>query len=179
MIDSSECVLVLIDVQGKLAHLMHQKEKLFDNLVKIVRGAILLDVPIIWTEQTPEKMGPTIPELRDQLKNKEPIRKVSFSCWGEPDFRAKLEATGRKKVLLAGIEAHICVCLTAFDLKNTGYDPMVLTDCTSSRGNEEKQAAIDQLKSASILTTCLETVLFEIMGSSEHPAFREILKLIK
>lgn len=179
MLKANECVFVLIDVQGKLARMMYQPGQLFTNLAIILKGMALLNIPIIWTEQNPEKTGATIPELSALLKNEKPIAKTSFSCWGEAVFRDRLKSMNRPKVLLAGIETHICVYLTAFDLQENGFEPIVLVDCTSSRKSENKTAAIDQLRHASIQTTCTETALFDILNNSEHPAFRDVLRLVK
>ncbi len=90
-----QAVLVLVDIQGKLAALMHQRELLYKQLSRLVQGALLFDIPIIWNEQLPEKLGPTISEVADLLPGLQPIPKASFSCYGEPAFVEALEKTGR------------------------------------------------------------------------------------
>ena len=100
-------VLVLIDFQQRLFPAMHDKEKLLNNVLKLVRGAITLEIPVIITEQYPKGLGPTIPEIKNLLPDVKPVEKTCFSCCDEPAFTAALEAVKRKQVLMAGIEAHI------------------------------------------------------------------------
>ena len=121
MLDIDNTVLVVIDVQGKLAQLMHEKASLFENLTKLIKAASVLEIPIIWTEQYPEGLGPTIPEIADLLPG-EAISKVAFSCCGEKRFVEAMEELGRNQVLLCGIETHVCVYQTAIDLLATAYE---------------------------------------------------------
>jgi hypothetical protein len=96
MLTTDNSVLVLVDVQGKLAQLMDGKEVLFQNLRKLVRGVQVLELPIVWLEQNPAGLGPTIPELAELLQGQKPIAKLSFSCCGNEQFMVSLRATGRK-----------------------------------------------------------------------------------
>ena len=111
-------VLVIIDVQGKLAQLMPDRDELFRNLCNLIKGVKLFDIPIIWTEQTPNKLGPTMPEVSDLLEDLTPIPKKSFSCCAEPVFMKQLISLNRTEVILCGIETHVCVYQTAVDLLN-------------------------------------------------------------
>ncbi|MCK4626635.1 MAG: isochorismatase family protein, partial [Phycisphaerae bacterium] len=108
MLDIENTILVVIDVQGKLAQSMHEKAALFENLTKLIKAASVLEIPIIWTEQYPEGLGATIPEIAELLPG-EAISKVAFSCCGEKRFVEAMEKQGRKQVLLCGIETHVCV----------------------------------------------------------------------
>ena len=111
MLNLDNAVLAIVDVQGKLAQLMTDKENLFANLQRMVKGAKVLGVPILWAEQNPAGLGPTIPEVATLLDGvTEPFSKMSFSCMGSPDFVAALEATGRRQVLLTGIRGpYLCL----------------------------------------------------------------------
>ena len=124
MITSANTALVLVDVQAKLAPAMHDKEILLDNLKRLVRGIRILGVPILWTEQNPAGLGSTLPEIVDLLPDQKPVSKFSFSCCGSEQFRNELNALNRKNMLIAGIEAHVCVYQTAADLIDLQYELM-------------------------------------------------------
>ena len=179
MLQTEKTVLVLVDIQGKLAELMHDKETLYHNLRRLIQGARALSLPVIWMEQIPEKMGPTIHEVRELLTTEQPISKKCFSWCGESLFMAKLQATGRKQVLLAGIEAHVCVCQTAIDLIGQGYEPYVVADAVSSRTLSNKQIGIQRSSDEGAKITSVESALFEMMKTAEHPTFKEILKIVR
>lgn len=179
MIRADQCACVLVDVQGKLAEIMHEKEALFMSLQTLIKGAIALKIPVIWMEQTPDKMGPSIRQIRELLPNETPISKNSFSCCGEPRFMTRIKELGRKQILLAGIETHVCVYQTAADLVDLGYHVEVVADAVSSRTQANKTIGMEKIKSAGANITCVETLLLEMLRTAEHPAFRDILKIIK
>ncbi len=172
-------VLILIDVQGKLALLMHDKERLFANLQILVRGGRILGVPILWCQQNPRALGPTIPELTQHLEGLAPIDKMSFSCCGESAFEDALRKTGRNQVVLCGIESHVCVYQTAADLHVKGHEVAVVADAVSSRTADNKQIALNRLGSEGICLTSTEMLLFEWMKTAEYPHFREVARLVK
>ena len=120
MLKPDSTILSVIDVQGRLAHAMYNKETLFENLQKLIKGVKIFGIPILWTEQNPEGLGPTIPEVANLLSDISPISKLSFSCCGNECFMEALRGLNRNQVLLAGIEAHVCVYQTAVDLVNLG-----------------------------------------------------------
>jgi hypothetical protein len=179
MLRTEDTSLVLLDIQGRLATLMHEKEVLFDNAGRLVRGAQALAMPILWVEQTPEKLGPTIPELRELLQGASPIRKDSLSGYGEEAFRDRLGGLGRKQILVAGIESHVCVFQTAADLVQAGYEVEVVADAVSSRTLANKLIALEKLRAAGARLTSVETALFELVRTAAHPAFREIIRIVK
>ena len=172
-------VLVIVDVQGKLAQLMYQKDALFENLQKIIRGAQILQVPILWVEQNPKGLGPTIPEVAELLRDIEPISKLSFSCCANERFMQRLEALGHRQALLAGIETHICVHQTAMDLLQLGYEVQIVTDAVSSRTVENKQIGLEKIRAAGGVLTSVETALFELLRVAKGPKFKELLALVK
>jgi nicotinamidase-related amidase len=172
-------MLVLVDVQGKLAESMHEKELLHDNLRKLVQGMQAFKIPIVWVEQVPEKMGRTIPVLLDLLKLESPISKSSFSCCGEPAFVKKIEATGRQNVLIAGIEAHVCVFQTASDLAKRGCHVEVVADAVSSRTLSNKTIGLERAKDHGAFLTSVESCLFELLKTGAAPEFKDILRIVK
>jgi len=180
MLDLNNTVLLVIDVQGKLAQLMHRKESFFANLERMVKGAQILDLPIVWTEQAPEKLGETIPQLRKPLlETAQPITKVSFSCCGNQPFMAQLKELGRKQVLVTGLETHICVYQTTVDLLEMGYEAQVVADAVSSRTPDNKQIGLERMKAAGATLTSAETSLFELLRIAQGDKFRAISKLVK
>ena len=171
--------LVLIDIQGKLAGLMHDKERLFANLVVLVKGARILGVPIVWCEQNPRALGPTIPELIENLSGLSPIEKMSFSCCGDPAFEAAMHRVQRSHAVLCGIESHVCVYQTAADLKAKGLEVAVVADAVSSRSPENKQIALSRMQAEGVCLTSTEMLLFEWMQTAKHPQFKDIAKLVR
>lgn len=179
MLERKNTALVVIDVQGKLAQIMHERDDLFLNLQRITRGAQILGVPIVWMQQNPAGLGETIPELRDILTDQQPIDKMTFSCCGDEKFNSQLAKLTCKNILLVGIEAHVCVYLTAADLQNNGYQTHVVADAVSSRSVRNKQIGIDKIRECGGKVTCTETALFEMMHRAEGDEFKQILKVIK
>jgi len=179
MLVLNDVLLLVIDVQGNLAQAMHEKDALFENLRKIIEGSQILELPIIVTEQIPEKLGPTISEIAACFTPLEPIPKASFSCCGEERFMEKLKATGRRHVLVTGIEAHVCVYQTAVDLLNRGYEVHLVADCVSSRTAENRLVGIDRMQHEGAKLTSAEMALFELLKIAAGEKFRKIIKVVK
>jgi nicotinamidase-related amidase len=179
MLTSADCVLVIVDVQGKLAQMMTDKETMFANIGRMIRGAQALSIPILWAEQNPTKLGPTIPEVASLLPDVEPIAKNCFSCTGEPAFTRALSALGRRQVLLVGMEAHVCVYQTAIDLLAAQYTVELVEDAVSSRIASNKSVAVRKMTALGVGLTSTEMALFELLGTAEHPAFREVQAVFK
>ena len=179
MITTEDTALVLVDVQGKLAQTMHHREALFENLKKIVKGAQILRLPILWAEQNPDGLGPTIPEIAELLTDQNPVSKLSFSCCGNEQFMKRLKAVNRKNMVVVGIEAHVCVYQTAADLINQQYDVQVVADAVASRTPENKQIGLEKCKEAGAGLTSTETVLFELLKEAKGDRFKEIIHLVK
>jgi nicotinamidase-related amidase len=179
MLDIRNCCLAVVDVQGKLAELMHGKDALFKNIQILIQSAKILDVPILWCQQVPDALGPTVPEVAQLLADIEPINKAVFSCCGADQFTAKLNESSRNQILLCGIEAHICVYQTAADLLAKGFEVNVVVDAVSSRTLDNKQIALNRLAAEGASVTSVEMALFELLRTAEHPKFRQIAKLVK
>ncbi|RBP85750.1 hydrolase [Marinomonas rhizomae] len=179
MLRKDQTGLVVIDVQGKLATIVHDSEAFISNLVKLVKAAKLLGLPILWLEQNPEKLGETVPELQEALDMVEPITKYSFSACGEPTFVDAVKNTKVKTWLISGIEAHICVYQTALGLLDLGYEVELVSDCVSSRAIQNKEMAFAKLVRKGTEVTSLEMCLFELIGDCRADEFREALSLIK
>jgi len=180
MLSDKNTVLVVIDVQGKLAQAMHDKETLFVNLEKIIKGSLALGIPILWLEQNPARMGDTIPEIKTLLETHQPpIAKMSFSGYGETVCIENLESICRRQVLLAGIETHVCVYQTAVDMLKRGYEVHVVSDAVSSRKPADREVGLARMQAEGVKLTCVEMALFEVMRTALHPAFKDVLKIVR
>lgn len=179
MLRKDKTGLVIIDVQGKLAEIVHDSECMIANIVKLIQSAELLGLPILWLEQNPEKLGETVPALKVALDSVQPISKYAFSACGEPEFAAAVKRTKVNTWLVAGIEAHICVYQTALDLMNSGYMVELVSDCISSRSLDNKELALAKLTRKGAEITCLEMSLFELIGDCQAVEFKAALSLIK
>lgn len=179
MLKENQCALVVIDVQGKLARLMHDKEQLFANIKILIKAAKILDIPIVFCQQYPEGLGQTIDEIAELLEDYEPVNKTSFSCAGNDKFCDSLKATGKKQLILCGIETHVCVYQTVMDLLANGYEAVVVADAVSSRTLENKQIALNRMQSKGAELYSSEMVLFELIKNAKHLRFKEIAQLVK
>ncbi|MCS7089830.1 MAG: hydrolase [Verrucomicrobiota bacterium] len=174
-----DTTLVLIDMQHRLAAVMADRESLVSELQRLIRGALVLGLPVVWTEQNPDKLGPTIAELKSLLMDNPPIPKMAFNCWLDERFRDAIERAGRRQVLIAGIETHVCVYQTARALHEVGYEVEVVADAVSSRSLQHKELALRKLTALGIHITCVEMALFEMLGTAQAVGFKEILALVK
>lgn len=177
-----EAVLVAIDFQEKLVPAMRHAEKLTAAMVKLASGLRVLGVPCIVTQQYTKGLGETVPEIREALGEFEPVDKKSFSACANEEFAEKLvsyAAEGRKTIILAGIETHICLEQTALDLMQQGYDVFVAGDCVDSRDSQNRKLSLRRLEQAGAIITCGESILYELLGSAAAPEFKAISAIVK
>lgn len=179
MLDAQHAVLVIVDIQGKLATLMHDRDNFYANAVRMIRGAQVLGIPVLWNEQLPDKLGRTIDEIRQVLPEQQPMVKNSFSCRGNDRFVQRLQELDRRQVLLIGMESHVCVYQTALDLLRVNYDVYVVADAVSSRSPENRQIGLEAMREQGAKITCVEMALFEMLGVAEGDAFRQIIQIVK
>lgn len=179
MLDKSNTGLIVIDVQGKLARLVHHSDDLIINCEKLIKGAKVLGLPIIWLEQNPEKIGSTIGELNSLLVPQKPISKFTFDACEEPLFMMKISTANIDNWLVCGIEAHICVYQTALHLQLSGYNVQLVCDCISSRTLANKNLAISKLVNRGVDISGLEMCLYELIKDCRATEFKEILALIR
>lgn len=176
MLVRERCVVVIVDLQGKLAGIVQDSGTVVANVLRLVRAAKALEIPVVVTEHCPEKIGSTIEEVRRVLPD-DPVVKTTFSGWGSPSFRARVSE--RSQVLLAGIEAHVCVYQTCRDLLRERFTVHVVADAVSSRHALAKDTALQRMRRDGAVITTTEMALFELLGGADHPAFRTILDLVK
>lgn len=171
--------LVILDIQGKLSQIVYQSEEVLRNSTILIEGCKHLNLPIVWVEQMPDKLGVTHPAIAELLSSKTPVKKSSFSAWDNTDFQQQLSANHRKRVLLIGIETHICIYQTAVDLFANGYEVSVIADAVSSRTESNKQIGLTMLRDAGATLLSTEAALFALLRTAQHPKFKEIARLVK
>lgn len=179
MLNTSNTALVVLDVQGKLAKIVNENEKLEKNLKIMIEGSKILELPIFWFEQVPDKLGPTLDSLKELIDDKKPYVKDTFSCCGKEDFVKDIQSSGVSQVLLVGIETHVCVYQTARDLLNLGFDVHLVQDAVSSRTESNKQIGIEKIKLMGGTITSTEMCLFELLEVAKGDKFKAISKLVK
>ncbi len=179
MFTTDRSVLLVIDVQGKLAQLMYERDRVVRNIQAMIKAAQILDIPILWTEQVPEKIGPTIDEIASLLHYLKPIRKKIFSCYLEKAFADAFKKINRRQVIICGIETHVCVYQTVADLAGHKFDVQVVADAVSSRTKENRELGLAHIRGIGAALTCTEMIICELLRTSEHPKFKDVLSLIK
>jgi nicotinamidase-related amidase len=172
----SDSGLLVIDIQERILDKIPGRDVIVSNTVKLVEGAGILNVPVFATEQYPKGLGPTVPELVDRLPAK--LEKVSFSCGVLPELIHFFQSKNVKKILLAGIEAHVCVLQTALDLTAQGFQIHIAADAVGSRFEQDKEVALRRLERSGVVLTTAETALFEWTEKAGTPEFKQISRLI-
>jgi nicotinamidase-related amidase len=174
-------VLVVVDVQERLFNAMdaERRDDMVANVKILLAAAQRLGVPVLVTEQYPRGLGRTLPEVKTLLGDTPAFEKTAFSCAGAEGFLDRLRALGADQVLLTGIEAHVCVLLTALDLLERGFRVSIVGDAVCSRRPASLETGLAQARQAGAVVTSTETVVFQLLGSADNEAFRELSKLLR
>jgi len=175
--DAAGCVLVVVDVQDKLLAKMPTAAALVASVGFVFDVANLLGVPVRATEQYPKGLGPTTADIARRLPQPVPA-KTAFSCCGVDGFTADLKAIGRNTVVLVGMETHVCVAQTAFDLLAAGFTVFIPVDAVSSRFDLDHTTALRRLEQAGVILTTAEAVAFEWVRDAAHPQFKAVSRLV-
>lgn len=178
-IEKVNTIAVVIDIQERLFPVMDQQVELIKSCKILIEGLQELKIELLATQQYTKGLGDTLPELKELMANFSPIEKTSFSCYDEPAFVEALDDSNAKNVIICGIEAHVCVLQTAVDLKQAGYNPIVVLDCISSRSAANKALAVERFRHEGIMVTGYESLLFELTRGAKAPEFKAISKLVK
>lgn len=178
-LDRNEAVLAVIDIQEKLAAVMNDRQKVVSNALHLIETAKLLNIPIIVTEQYPKGLGATVEDIRKALPHYKPIEKLCFSCCKEDAFSSELSLLKKKKIIITGIETHVCVLQTCLDMINNGYVVHVVRDAVCSRSSENHETALDLMRDMGSVVTCTETVLFQLLQKAGTQEFKTISSRIK
>lgn len=172
--------LLLIDVQEKLFPLIQHRTEALAMMEKVIQGCRLLQLPIAVTEQYPKGLGPTLPDLRKTLGEAQEFwSKCCFSCMGDNELRGKLLSLPVQQWMIIGMEAHVCVFLTARDLIQAKREVVIVADAISSRSDFNYSTAIEEMRSIGARISCSETVMFELMRDSKDPRFKSMSQLFR
>ena len=180
-LEADSCALVVVDIQEKLLPPIFNKEALVKNSQLLIRLAKILDLPIMMTTQYSKGLGATVPEIASLLEDVVAYDKMEFSCFGSDQFRSQLKALpgNRNTVLLCGMEAHICVMQTALGALNQGMNVHVAADAVSSRTELNWKLGLNRMQAAGAVMSSTEMMIYELLGKSGTPAFKEMLKHLK
>lgn len=176
------CALVVVDIQEKLLPGIFEKERVVRNTKLLLECAKRLNIPILFTQQYPPGLGPTVPEIRDAIPTDvHPIDKMEFGCFNNTEFLHAIQQLKpqRNILLLAGIECHICVTQTALGALREGFGVHLASDATSSRSDFNWKIGLDRMKEAGALLSSTEMIIYELLGRSGTAEFKALLKYLK
>lgn len=179
LLDRDAAVLALVDLQVNHFPTTFYREATLSRAVRLLKAARFMEIPVLWTEHYPKAFGPTLPPVAEALQGLAPIAKTSFGCFGEPAFARAVEAAGRQVLYLAGSETHICIAQTALGALERGLEVVVVADCVNARNRLDHDVALRRLEQAGVVVTTWEAVVYEWMREAGHPAFRQVLALVK
>lgn len=179
LLKADACCLMVIDVQARLAPAIPEADAITRAILRLLRGAGRMRVPILASAQYPEGLGPTLDAVAGAMPTEAVIEKTSFSCLAEPDFAARFTELGRTQAVLTGMEAHVCVLQTAISLLEAGISTYIGVDAVGSRHRIDSEVALSRLSRLGAHLVTSEMVLFEWLQRAATPTFREVLPLIK
>ena len=177
MMSAEDTALLVVDAQVKLLEIIPQRARLVWNIRRLLDAADALHVPIAATEQYPERLSPTVPELRERI-GKAPS-KMCFSACVCGEIFEQWRADSRYRVLLCGIETHVCIMQTALDLAAAGFEPYVAVDAVGARYAIDHETALRRMESSGVSLTTTETAMFEWCRTAARPEFKKISALAK
>lgn len=172
-------VLVVVDVQDKLLHAIHDWQTVLANTVKMVKYAQTLGIPVIVSEQYPKGLGQTNSLLTDLPAAELFFEKTVFSCFGAPGFAEKLKSVNAKHLVMTGIETHICVTQTTLDALVQGYSVHIVADAVGSRDPFNKEIGLAKMRQAGAVISSSEIALYEWLERSDTKEFKAVLPLVK
>lgn len=176
LLSPDESLLLIIDMQERLLPVIAERERVVQNVVKLLKFSRIIGLPVVFTEQ--QKLGNTIPEIRELLTDIQPISKLEFDCFGSALFAERIRELNRKALILAGVEAHVCVLQTALHALSD-YRVHVVSDAISSRSLHNWEVSLHRMRQQGVTITSTEMVIYELLGKAGTPQFKEALKLVK
>ena len=179
LIDRHQSLLLIVDIQEKLAPAIHEGAAAIANNQRLLAAADRLGVPIVVSEQYVRGLGPTVQDLQPLPPRAQRFEKMHFSCAREPGFLDLIADSGLRRIIVTGMEAHVCVLQTVLGLLDAGYAVCLVEDATSSRTPANRAAAISRMREAGADIVTTEMVLFEWLARAGTDEFRTLLPLIK
>jgi nicotinamidase-related amidase len=175
-----DCALAVVDIQEKLLVRIHEKERLVHNSQLLIRLAGILSLPVVVTTQYSKGLGPTVPAILSLLPNITPVDKLEFGCFGNGEFCSAISVlAGRNTLLVCGMETHICVMQTALGALNQGLNVHVAADAVGSRTELNWKLGLERMREAGAVISSTEMMIYELLGKSGSPAFKEMLPYLK
>ena len=175
VLDRDRAALVVVDVQEAFRPAVGDFDRVARNVGVLIEGAKALGIPVVVTEQYPNGLGHTVPEVAEHLEGVDPIEKLCFSAAGAEGF----DLDARDQALVCGIESHVCVSQTAHDLLDRGVEVHVAQDAVSSRTEENKELGLHKMEGSGAVLTSVETALFELLGAAGTDEFKRVQELVK
>ena len=181
IIKPEDTVFVMVDIQERLAPVIHNIAQVISNSNILIKSSRILDIPLIVTEQYPRGLGKTCGEIKfpENFDSKDLIEKTHFSCFGCDEFVKKLNETGARSIVLFGIEAHVCILKTALDALENNFDVHVVADAAGSRTPENLSTAIERMRQSGAFIVSTEMIIFQLIEKSATVEFKMISKLVK
>jgi nicotinamidase-related amidase len=179
LIERDRSCLLVVDIQERLAPAMADPATVIRNAAVLMQAAGRLGVPVLVSEQYPQGLGRTVPDLRPLAPVQAFVSKIDFSCAADPALSERIAQTGREQVVICGIEAHVCVLQSALGLQQQDYETFVVADAVSSRAPISRETALRRLGGNGVELVTTEMVVFEWLGKAGTPEFKELSKLIK
>ena len=171
--------VVLLDVQEKLMPVMERKERVTENILRLLHLSKLYDLPVVLTEQYPKWLGSTLSELKEALSSYDPIEKLCFNCCDDDTFNTRLGSEDLTNIILMGVESHICIFMTCISLLEKGYKIHVPQDAVDSRTDENWRIGLELMRGAGARITSTENIVYQILKKAGTKEFKEMLKRIK
>ena len=178
-LDTGNTVLVIVDIQERLAAVMKARDAVVNNCLHLIEIAKLHSIPVVVTEQYPKGLGHTVEEIRKALPDNKPIEKLTFSCCDEKSFTDEIKNFRKKTIILTGMETHVCVLQTCIGLVRDGFNVHLVKDSVCSRSKENWKTALEFMRDAGAVVTCTETVLFQLLKRAGTEEFKLISKRIR
>ena len=177
LLNRGDSALLVVDIQEKLMPFIPHGTRLTWNVKRLIAGAKCFEIPVVATEQYPQGLGPTISELASELPTRPD--KVLFSCGACGELFERLAAEERTKIVVAGIETHVCVLQTTLDLLAAGFSAVIPVDAVGSRASLDYDCGLRRMETCGATLSTTETILFEWCESSADPQFKEISRLVR
>ena len=180
MLHRDRAVVLVVDIQDKLMPKSAATAEAFlEGVLKLIQSARIMGLPILVTEQNPEKIGPTNARTAEALGDAPRFAKMAFGCFADPAVAKAVAATGRKQILVLGMETHICVKQTVLGAIEEGYEVFVPRDATAAMHEADHHAGIERMARAGAEIVTAQMAIFELIREAGTPLFRRMLPLLK
>lgn len=180
LLNPEDTMLLVIDIQDKLLPAQFNSETVLKNALAIVKACKELEIPVLVSEQYPRGLGSTVAEIKENLSEDTVyFEKVNFGCCNENGFNDLLKTFNKKQILVCGMESHVCVHQTVYDLIQHGYEVHLIQDAIGSRKEYEHKVGLERMIASGAVPSCTEMAIFELLQCAKNPKFKQVQALIK